>query len=103
MKKVANYKLKQLSKMLKPYIKTGQKIIKFDHTEIEKYNLHQYKGSILIDNIDVNKVVVSIKISFGKNDFKYFISSKVAKTRVDIEKILIKLNLCLFWRKMKNY
>ena len=65
--------------------------------------MHQYKGSTLIDNIDVNKIVVSNKISFGKNDFKYFIGSRDAKTWVDIEKILIKLNLCLFWPKTKNY
>ena len=50
-----------------------KKIIKFDDTEIEKYKFDQYKRPILIDNIDVNKIVVSNKISFGKNDFKYFI------------------------------
>ena len=56
-----------------------KKIIKFDDTEIEKYKFDQYKRPILIDNIDVNKVVVSNKISFGKNDFKYFIGYKDAK------------------------
>ena len=34
---------------------------------------------ILIDNIDVNKIVVSYKISFGENDFKYFAGYKNAK------------------------
>ena len=56
-----------------------KKIIKFDDTEIEKYKFDQYKRPILIDNIDVNKIVVSNKISFGKNDFKYFIGYKDAK------------------------
>ena len=51
-----------------------KKIIKFGDTEIEKYKFYQYKSPSLIDNIDLNKIVVSNKISFGKNDFKYFIS-----------------------------
>ena len=33
----------------------------------------------MIDNIGVNKIVVSYKISFGKNDFKHFIGYKYAK------------------------
>ena len=56
-----------------------ERIIKFDDTEIEKYKCHQYDRPILIDNIDVNKLVVSNKISFGKNDFKYFIGYKDVK------------------------
>ena len=56
-----------------------KKIIKFDDTETEKYKFHQHKRSILIDNIDVNKIVVSNKISFGKKDFKCFIGYKDAK------------------------
>ena len=50
-----------------------QKIIKFNDTEIEKYKFHQYKSPVSIDNIGVNKIVVSNKISFGKNGFKHFI------------------------------
>ena len=49
------------------------------NTEIEKYKFHQYKRPISIDNIDVNKIVVSNKISFGKNGFRYFIGYKYAK------------------------
>ena len=33
-----------------------KKVIKFDDTEIEKQNFHQYKRPISIDNIDVNKI-----------------------------------------------
>ena len=56
-----------------------KKNIKFDDTEIEKHKFDQYKSPILIDNIDVNKIVVSNKISLGKIDFKYFIGYKYAK------------------------
>ena len=52
----------------------NKKIIKFDDTQIEKYKFQQYKSPFLMDNIDVNKIVLSNKISFGRNDFKYFIS-----------------------------
>ena len=53
--------------------------MKCDETEIQKYKFHQYKSSISIDNKDVHKIVVSNKISFDKNDFKYFIGYKDAK------------------------
>ena len=56
-----------------------KKIIKCDETEIQKYKFHQYKSSISIENKDVHKIVVSNKISFDKNDFKYFIGYKDAK------------------------
>ena len=42
-------------------------------TEIEKCKFQQYKIPILIDHIDINKMVVSYKISFGKNDFKWLL------------------------------
>ena len=63
---------------MKKYIKMFKKSMKFDDTETGKYNIHQYKRPILIDNIDVNKIIVSNKIYFG-NDFKYFTGYKSAK------------------------
>ena len=56
-----------------------EKIIKFDDTAIEKYKFHQHKNPILINNIDINKIVVSNKVSFGKKDFEYFIGYNDAK------------------------
>ena len=59
-----------------------------------------------ISNIDINKIVVSNKVSFGEKDFKYFIGYKDAKKvrplciflpkRMHIEGTLMKLNICLF-------
>ena len=57
-----------------------KKIIKFDDTEIEEYKFHQ-KNPILINDVDINKIVVSSKFPFGKQDFKYFVGYK------DFEKI----------------
>ena len=44
---------------------------------IEENEVHQY-NLILINDIDFNKIVVSNKIFFGKQDFKYFIDYKDA-------------------------
>ena len=50
-------------------------IIKFGDIEIQKQKLH------------LNKIVVSNKVSFGKEGFKYFIGYKDAKIR-----FLLKMN-----------
>ena len=47
-----------------------KKIIKFDDTEIEEYKFHQNKSPISIKHIDINTIVVSIKLPYGKQDFK---------------------------------
>ena len=84
-----------------------KKIIKFCDIQIKKQNFHQHKKPFLIKNIDINKIVVSNKVSFRKKGFKYLIGYKDAKKldfylyffqkRVYIEKTLMKLNICLFW------
>ena len=40
-----------------------KKIITFDDTEIQKYKFHKNKSLILINIIDINKIVVSNKVS----------------------------------------
>ena len=80
-------------------------IIKFGDIEIEKQKFHQHKRSILIKNIDIKKIVVCTKVSFGKNrvlnislaikmlklDIYVYFSQKC----VHIEETLLKLNICL--------
>ena len=46
---------------------------------MEKYKFHLYEIPNLIDNIDINKTVESNRISFVKEDFKYFIGYNDAK------------------------
>ena len=53
--------------------------IKFGDIKIEKQKFHQHKILISIKNIDINEIVLSNKISFGKKGFKYFIGYKEAK------------------------
>ena len=40
-------------------------IIKFGDIEIKKQKFHQHKRPISIKNVDINKIVVSNKASFG--------------------------------------
>ena len=62
-------------------------VIKFDDTD-EKYKFHKRKSPI---SIDLNEIVVSNNVSFGKKDFKYFIDYK------DTKQIRA---LCIFLPKM---
>ena len=45
-----------------------KKIIKFNDTEIEKYELHQHNSPILINDVDINEIV-SNKLPFSKFPF----------------------------------
>ena len=79
---------------MKLYIKKEKIIIKFGDIEIEKQKFHQYKRPILIKNIDVNKIVVSNKVSFCKKGLKYFNGYKYAKKLI---------HLCIFLPRMSAY
>ena len=48
----------------------NRKTLKFGDTEIEKHKFYQHKSPILSNNIDINEIVVSNKISFDKKYFK---------------------------------
>ena len=77
-KKVENYKLKKILRKSTTIYKKMDKNINFDGDDIEKYKFYQDKSPILINNVNINKIVVSNKFSFGKKDFKYFIGYKDA-------------------------
>ena len=53
--------------------------VKFGDIEIKKQKFHQHKRPTSIKNIDINKILVSSKVSFSKRGFKYFIGYKDAK------------------------
>ena len=50
---------------------------KYSDTEIENQKLRQHKNAILISNVNINKIIVSSKVSFGKKN--NFIGYKDAK------------------------
>ena len=54
----------------------GKKNITFDDIGTEEYKFHQNKSPISITDIDINKIIVSNKLPFGKQDSKYFTNYK---------------------------
>ena len=67
---------------------------KFSDNEIQKPKFHLHKEHISIRIIDIDKTVVSSKVSFGKKEFKYFIGYKDAKKNRP---------LCICLPKMSTY
>ena len=49
-----------------------KKVIMFDDTETEKCEFCQHKSLILLSNIDINKLIASNKVSFGKKNVNIF-------------------------------
>ena len=74
---------------------------------MEEYKFHHNKSFISISSVDINKILVSNKLPFSKEDFKHFIgygdTKKISlfmqtpSRNVYIEAILVKLNVCIFW------
>ena len=88
---------------MKVYIKMEKTIIKFGDIEIEEQKFHKHKRPISIKNIDINKITVSNKVSFGKQGFKYFIGYKDAKKIRAISTFLPKISTYTFLIKTMNY
>ena len=57
---------------------------------MEEYAFYLYKSSILIKDMDINKIVVYNKLPFSKQGFKYFIGYKDAKENRHLETIIPK-------------
>ena len=51
----------------------GKEILTFGDTQIEKSKFYRHKTPILLKDVDIEKVLVSNKISFGGKDYNYFI------------------------------
>ena len=64
------------------------KNITFDN----KFNFHQQKTPVLIQDVKIDRIVVSNKVPLGKKRFKYFVGY-----RDDSEKVI---SLCIMLSKM---
>ena len=91
---IEGFKLKNMNKKFESIYKIGKTIIKFGDIETEKQKFCQYKRPISIKSLDIDKIVVSKKVSFSKKGFKHFIGLKDAK-RIR--------PLCIFLPKMSAY
>ena len=75
-----------------------------------KFNFHQQKSPILIQDVKIDRIVVSDKVPLGKKGFKYFVgykddSGKVISLCIMLSKcvhvgeILVKLSICFYFDK----
>ena len=46
----------------------------FCDTEIEKHKFPCHKNPIFLDDVDINKIIVSNKVSLGEKGFTYIIN-----------------------------
>ena len=78
-----------------------KKVTKFDDTEIEEYKFHQPRSAILINGINVNKIVVSNKQKYTVDNDKIEIYSD---EKIQTKKIkYIKLFLAkIFFSKIRK-
>ena len=62
----------------------GKETITFGDIEVEKQIFHSHKNPVSIYDVNIDKIVISNKVSFGKRGFKYFIGyeNSSRKTRV---------------------
>ena len=51
----------------------GKEILMFEVIEIEKNKFYPNNIPTLLRDVDIKKVLVSTKISFGKENYRYFI------------------------------
>ena len=51
----------------------GKEILTFGNIEIAKNKFYRHKTPILGGDVDIEKVLVSNKISFGEKNYKYLI------------------------------
>ena len=83
-----------------------RKILKFDYTETEEYEFHQHKSPISINNIDINKTVVLIKVLLLDKILNISLVTKMLQ-KIDLytfcpEMSIYKTNVCMFFL-MKSF
>ena len=72
----------------------NKKIIAFGNSEIEKHLFYYHKNPISLDEVDIDKLLISKTISFDKKGFKHVIGCK------HDEKVK---PLCIMLPKMSGY
>ena len=69
--------------------KNCKEILTFGDIEIEKNKFYRNKIPILLKDVDIEKVLVSNKISFGEKNYKYFIGYLYNDCKVKPSNILL--------------
>ena len=71
--------VKKVIKVVKIDRKIDKKIIPFGGSEIEKHKFHCHRNPILRDYVDIDKILIFSKISFGTKCHKFFLFTKIMK------------------------
>ena len=61
-----------------------KEILTFGNIEIEKNKFYHNKTPIFLKDVDIEKVLVSNKISFGQKNYKYLLVSCIMMITVPI-------------------
>ena len=83
------------------YMKRNKTMKPFGDPDIEKHKFHYHKNLISIDDVDIDKILISNKISCSRNGFKYFIGYKVINKLM--KKRINKRELVLIQYYKRNY
>ena len=59
-----------------PIIKMSEKTLKLDNIKVNRKVFHKTKQPIDLSLVDINKIVISDKLKYGDDGFKYFIGYK---------------------------
>ena len=54
-------------------MKMGKETLTFGDFEIENHKLYLYESPIFLEDVDIDNMLVSDKISSGEKNFKHFI------------------------------
>ena len=76
-------------KSLLSHIKMGKKNLTFEDIEIEKSKFYHHKTSIFLRDVDIEKVLVSNQISFGKKNINTVIRYLYNGNKVKPLKIMV--------------
>ena len=60
-----------------------KEILTFGNIEIEKNKFYHNKTPIFLKDVDIEKVLVSNKISFGKKNYKYLLVMIITAIKTD--------------------
>ena len=60
------------------------KILMFGDIEIEKDNFYRNKSTVFLEDVDIEKVLVPNKISFGEKNYKCFIGFDAFQSYYDL-------------------
>ena len=74
----------------------GKKILMFCDVEIEKNKLYRHKTPIFLEDVDIEKVLVSNKISSDEKNYKYFVGYLYNDLKHYIKVMMDELNGCIF-------